>query len=127
MVEHDNRNCNLEVRAPRHLSSHSWSVADSPSKALLAKTRCQEVSSFKLREPENTGHISTEGTHSLSDNYPTNIRSGHSQNADFVENVVIIETGLSKISLPELQRKWSQGGPLLRIFYEQFNKAEPEQ
>ncbi|VUZ44692.1 unnamed protein product [Hymenolepis diminuta] len=48
-------------------------------------------------------HPSTEGTHSPSNNYPTNIRSSHSQDANFVENVVIIATALSKTSLPELQ------------------------
>ncbi|KAM3172765.1 hypothetical protein ACTXT7_013877 [Hymenolepis weldensis] len=37
------------------------------------------------------------------------------------------ETALSKTSLPELQRKWSQRRLLLRIFCEQFNEAEPEQ
>ncbi|KAM3172578.1 hypothetical protein ACTXT7_014238 [Hymenolepis weldensis] len=56
-----------------------------------------------------TNHPSTNGTHSPSDNYPTNIRSGHSQDADFAENVVIIEAAPSKTSLPE------------------FNEAEPEQ
>ncbi|KAM3177290.1 hypothetical protein ACTXT7_004805 [Hymenolepis weldensis] len=112
---------------------HSWSVADSPSKVLRdvtpknKKTRYQEVSSFKLREPENTDHLSTEETHSQTNNYPTSIRSSHSQDADFAENVVIIETGLSKTSLPELQRKWSQRRLLPRVFYEQFNEAEPEQ
>ncbi|VUZ46036.1 unnamed protein product [Hymenolepis diminuta] len=63
--------------------------------------------SFELREPGNPDHLSTEETHSRSDNYQTNIRSSHFQEADSVENVVIIETGLSKTSLPELQRKWS--------------------
>ncbi|VUZ51924.1 unnamed protein product [Hymenolepis diminuta] len=63
---------------------------------------------FKLREPENNDHLSIEEIHSPSDDYPLNIRSSHSQDADFVKNVVIIEIGLSKTSLPELQRKCSQ-------------------
>ncbi|KAM3179869.1 hypothetical protein ACTXT7_017430, partial [Hymenolepis weldensis] len=46
----DNRNLDLGVKVPRHLSSHSWSVADCPSKVLLVvtpknkKARCQEAS-----------------------------------------------------------------------------------
>ncbi|KAM3172936.1 hypothetical protein ACTXT7_013524 [Hymenolepis weldensis] len=71
-----------------------------------------------------TYHLSTEGAHSPSDNFPTNIRSSHSQNTDFAENVVIIETVLSKTSLPELQRKWSRRRLLPRIFYEEFNDVE---
>ncbi|KAM3186631.1 hypothetical protein ACTXT7_003932 [Hymenolepis weldensis] len=37
-VEQDNQNFDLGVKVPRRLSSHSWSVADSPSKVLLAVT-----------------------------------------------------------------------------------------
>ncbi|KAM3173262.1 hypothetical protein ACTXT7_012847 [Hymenolepis weldensis] len=59
-------------------------------------------------------------------NYPTNIRSHHSQDATFAENIVIIETALSKTSLPELQQQWAHRRLLPRIFYEQFNEAEPE-
>ncbi|KAM3179766.1 hypothetical protein ACTXT7_017646, partial [Hymenolepis weldensis] len=90
---------------------HSWSVAHSPSKVLLDVTSENKKklhvkrSSFKLKESENIDHLLTEETHSPSDNYRKDIRSDHSQDADFVESVVIIETGLSKTSLPELQRK----------------------
>ncbi|VUZ41188.1 unnamed protein product, partial [Hymenolepis diminuta] len=73
---------------------------------------------FNPRDPENTDHLSTEETRSPSDNYSTNIRSSHFQNADFVENVVTINTALWKTSLPEVQRKWSQRRLLARIFYE---------
>ncbi|VUZ48360.1 unnamed protein product [Hymenolepis diminuta] len=45
----------------------------------------------------------------------------------FRGDVVIIETGLSEKSQPELQRKWSQRRLLLRTSYEQFNEVEPEQ
>ncbi|VUZ51620.1 unnamed protein product, partial [Hymenolepis diminuta] len=82
---------------------------------------------FKLIEPENTDHLSTEKTHSPSDNYQANIRSSHSQDANFAKNIVIIETSLSKTLLPELQRKWPQRRLLPRVFYEQFNEAELEQ
>ncbi|KAM3183726.1 hypothetical protein ACTXT7_009804 [Hymenolepis weldensis] len=94
---------------------------------IVALQQSSEVPLFKLRESENTVHVSTAETHSQSDNYPVNIRSSHSQDADFVKNVVIIETGLSKTSLPELQRKWLQRRLLPRVFYKQFNEAEPEQ
>ncbi|VUZ53312.1 unnamed protein product [Hymenolepis diminuta] len=60
---------------------------------------------FNLRGPENTDHLLTEETHPPSDNYSTNIRSNHSQGANFVEYVVINKAVLSKTSLPELQRK----------------------
>ncbi|KAM3171002.1 hypothetical protein ACTXT7_017478 [Hymenolepis weldensis] len=53
--------------------------------------------------------------------------SSHSQNANFAENVVIIEIVLSKMLLPELQRQWPPRRLLPRIFYEQFYEAEPEQ
>ncbi|VUZ49325.1 unnamed protein product [Hymenolepis diminuta] len=52
-----------------------------------------------LRELENIDHLLIEGKHSLFDKYPTNIRSSHSQDVDFVENAVIIGTDLSKKSL----------------------------
>ncbi|VDL59330.1 unnamed protein product [Hymenolepis diminuta] len=73
-------------------------------------------------QPEEVGE-----THSPSYIYPTNIRSSHFQDANFAEKVVIIETVLSNTSLPELQRQWPQRKLLPRIFYEQFNEAEPEQ
>ncbi|VUZ47970.1 unnamed protein product, partial [Hymenolepis diminuta] len=85
-----------------------WSVAGSSSKVL------RDVLSFKRRGSENTDHLSTEVIHTPSDHYPTNIGSSHSQDADFVENVVIIETGLSKTSSSELQRKMSSTESLLR-------------
>ncbi|KAM3178553.1 hypothetical protein ACTXT7_002316 [Hymenolepis weldensis] len=125
----------------RHLSSHSWPVADSPSKVLLTVTAKNENSmprglvvnsnlelnhelrAFNPRGFENTDYLSTEETHSPPDNYPKNIRSCHSQDADFVKNVVILKTTLSKALLPELQRKWSQRRLLPKI-YEQFNEAE---
>ncbi|VDL18580.1 unnamed protein product [Hymenolepis diminuta] len=74
-----------------------------------------------------THHLSTEGTHSLSGNYPTNITNIHSQDADFGKDVVTIETALLKMSLSELKGKWPQRRLLPRIVYEQFNEAEPEQ
>ncbi|VUZ50098.1 unnamed protein product [Hymenolepis diminuta] len=43
-----------------------------------------------------TYYLSTEGTHPPFDIYPTNIRSSHSQDADFAEKVVIIEIALLK-------------------------------
>ncbi|KAM3183125.1 hypothetical protein ACTXT7_010962 [Hymenolepis weldensis] len=52
---------------------------------------------------------------------------GHSQDADFAENVTIIEIALLKTSLPGLRRKWVQRWLLPRIFYDQFNEADPEQ
>ncbi|VUZ46484.1 unnamed protein product [Hymenolepis diminuta] len=58
------------------------------------------------KEPKSTHHLSTEETHSPSNNYPTNIRCSPSQDVDFVESVVIIETGLTKTSLTELQQNW---------------------
>ncbi|KAM3171454.1 hypothetical protein ACTXT7_016599 [Hymenolepis weldensis] len=73
----------------------------------VKRSHCElEPRAFNLRGPVNTDHLSTEETHFPSDNYPKNIRSSHSQDASFVENVVIIMTALSKTSLPELQRKW---------------------
>ncbi|VUZ48422.1 unnamed protein product [Hymenolepis diminuta] len=47
-------------------------------------------------------YLSAGETRSSSNDYPTNIRSRHSQDTDFVENVGIIETVPSKTSLPEL-------------------------
>ncbi|KAM3173266.1 hypothetical protein ACTXT7_012851 [Hymenolepis weldensis] len=38
-----------------------------------------------------------------------------------------LATALSKTSLPELQQQWAHRRLLPRIFYEQFNEAEPEQ
>ncbi|VUZ39308.1 unnamed protein product [Hymenolepis diminuta] len=39
-----------------------------------------------------TDHLSTEEAHAQSDNHPTNIRISHSRDADFTENILIIET-----------------------------------
>ncbi|VUZ49469.1 unnamed protein product [Hymenolepis diminuta] len=80
-----------------------------------------------LEDLKMTYHPSTKGTHSPSDNYPTNTRNSHSQDADFAEDVVIIEIALSRTSLPELQWEWPQRSLLSRIFYEQFTEAKPEQ
>ncbi|KAM3177711.1 hypothetical protein ACTXT7_003982 [Hymenolepis weldensis] len=77
--------------------------------------------------PENDLSSIDQGDPLPSDNYPTNIRSCHSQDADFAEDVVGNETALSKTSLLELQRQWPQRRLLPRVFYEQFNEAEPEQ
>ncbi|KAM3176093.1 hypothetical protein ACTXT7_007214 [Hymenolepis weldensis] len=41
-------------------------------------------------------HLSNEGSKSPLDNYPTNTRGSHQQDADFAENIVIIETALLK-------------------------------
>ncbi|VUZ46420.1 unnamed protein product [Hymenolepis diminuta] len=57
-------------------------------------------------------YLSTGGTHSPFENYPTNDRISRSKDTDFVENVDIIKTALSKTSLSELQRKWLQRGLL---------------
>ncbi|KAM3185115.1 hypothetical protein ACTXT7_007034 [Hymenolepis weldensis] len=82
---------------------------------------------IRFRRSENDLHLSTEGTLSPSNNYTTNIRNSHSQDANFAENVVIIKTTLSKTSLPELQQQWPRRRLLPRIFYKQSNEAEPEQ
>ncbi|KAM3183559.1 hypothetical protein ACTXT7_010091 [Hymenolepis weldensis] len=50
-------------------------------------------------------HLLTEGAHSLSDNYPTNFRSSYSQDADFVENVIIIVIAQSKTSAMSMVTK----------------------
>ncbi|VUZ39332.1 unnamed protein product [Hymenolepis diminuta] len=69
-----------------------------------------------------TDHLSTEGTHSPSDNHLTNIRNSHSKDTDFAENVAIIETAFSKTLPPELQRKLPQRRLLLGI-----NEVESKQ
>ncbi|VDL61390.1 unnamed protein product [Hymenolepis diminuta] len=55
------------------------------------------------------------------------MRNSHSQDADFAEDVVIIEIVLSKTSPSELQQQGPQRRPLPKISYEQFNEAESEQ
>ncbi|VUZ52051.1 unnamed protein product [Hymenolepis diminuta] len=47
-------------------------------------------------------------------------------NANFAENVAIIEAALLNTSLLELQRQWPHRRLLPRIFYEQINEAELE-
>ncbi|VUZ52333.1 unnamed protein product [Hymenolepis diminuta] len=75
---------------------------------------------FKRREHENTGRLSTEETRSPSDNHSTYIRSSHSQDANFVENVVIIETGLSRTATKVVTKKASAES------LQQFSEAEPQ-
>ncbi|KAM3175024.1 hypothetical protein ACTXT7_009356 [Hymenolepis weldensis] len=106
----------LNLRSPYHAEIRLRLLFLLDKKSDVKKSRCT---------PESAGGLLTaSGNHSLSDNYPTNIKSNHSQDANFLENVVIIETVLSKTSLPEMLRKWSQRRLLPRIFYERFNEAE---
>ncbi|KAM3171605.1 hypothetical protein ACTXT7_016291, partial [Hymenolepis weldensis] len=77
------------------------------------------------RNPISRSHVADSNL--LQDhNYPTNIRSTHSQDATFAENVVFIKIALSDTSLPELQQQWPHRRLLPRIFYEHFNEAESE-
>ncbi|KAM3179139.1 hypothetical protein ACTXT7_001186 [Hymenolepis weldensis] len=76
----------------------------------LVLSKEDPLTSLMDKEPdpernEMTDHLLTEWTRFPSDDRPTNIRRSHSQGADFVENVTIIETAP----------------------YEDFNKTEPQQ
>ncbi|KAM3187004.1 hypothetical protein ACTXT7_003181 [Hymenolepis weldensis] len=92
---------NISLRSPCHVEIRLRLLfllnKNSMSKSLVADSN-------PLEDLKMNYHLLTEGTHSPSDKYPTNIRSSYSQDADFVKNVIIIDTAQSKTSLPELQR-----------------------
>ncbi|KAM3178986.1 hypothetical protein ACTXT7_001493 [Hymenolepis weldensis] len=99
------------LRSPSHGEIRLRLLSLLDKKPDITKSRCR---------PESAGGLGLTS-------HPTNIRSRHSQDANFAENVAIIETTLSNKSLLELQRQWPQRRLLPRIFYEQFSEAELQQ